>query len=241
MSDDQTMSARRWQPSAVGNRAALSKGSGGAAKMSGMKKGVIATLLTAAALVVALIGAVRAGALPLGVRGEWEWLRVPYPASALDLMLAGVAVAAYAAGAAWGMKCLRGAPSRVREGCAVVGLLAGAIALQLLVPSGAPVGYGLAKWAIVLNEKGSTGYFQVAKHEAGDLPRFLAAYPDWVRRGDALHLGTHPPGLIAVEAVLLRGAEELADVNTLRVGSCAGIGGTGVPRVCRRGRPVPRG
>ena len=65
----------------------------------------------------------------------------------------------------------------MREGCAVVGLLAGAVALQLLVPSSAPVGYGLAKWAIVLNEKGSTGYFQVAKHEAGDLPRFLAAIP----------------------------------------------------------------
>ena len=66
--------------------------------MSGMKKSVIATLLTAAALVVALIGAVRAGALPLGAGRVGMAAPVPYPASALDLMLAGVAVAAYAAG-----------------------------------------------------------------------------------------------------------------------------------------------
>src|SRR5262249_52882492 len=36
-----------------------------------------------------------------------------------------------------------------------------------------------------------------------DLGRFLAGYPDWIRTQDALHIGTHPPGLIATEAGVL--------------------------------------
>ena len=32
---------------------------------------------------------------------------------------------------------------------------------------------------------------------------FLANYPVWVQGQDTLHIGTHPPGLIALQCVLL--------------------------------------
>ncbi len=37
--------------------------------------------------------------------------------------------------------------------------------------------------------------------------RFLAEYPAWIKGQDALHVGTHPPGLFLVAHALLRGLE----------------------------------
>jgi hypothetical protein len=62
---------------------------------------------------------------------------------------------------------------------------------------------------IALHGKGSSGYFLVAKEEVGDPRAFLAAYPGWIRGRDALHIGTHPPGLILLEAGLLRAFERV--------------------------------
>jgi hypothetical protein len=158
----------------------------------------------AAALVLALVAAVRTRAMPLGVPGEWEWLRVPYGPSPLDLALAAVGIGVYAAFVALIGRTLDEKISLRREVCAVSGLVAAAVAIMAVVQSGAPVGYGLAKWVMALHGKGSSGYFLAARDEAAHLSAFLRGYPEWVRHGDALHLGTHPPGLIAVESALLR-------------------------------------
>jgi hypothetical protein len=77
------------------------------------------------------------------------------------------------------------------------------VAVQTLTQTGAPVGYGLSKWVVALHQKGSTGYFTIAKTQVGDLGSFLANYPRWIQGQDALHIGTHPPGLIVAESVLL--------------------------------------
>ncbi len=51
---------------------------------------------------------------------------------------------------------------------------------------------------------GSAGYFKVARQQAVRDPwKFLADYPQWIRDQDSLHIGTHPPGLIAVQCVLI--------------------------------------
>lgn len=157
-----------------------------------------------AALVAGLTLALRAGVMPLGVRGEWEWLRVPFGPGAVDVALAAAAVGAYGGFAALGWRFLAAATTPAREVVAALALLAASVTVQAVVPAGAPVGYGLAKWAVVLHEAGSTGYFQVARAEVRDPWRFLADYPRWVRGRDALHIGTHPPGLIVAEAWLLR-------------------------------------
>ena len=54
----------------------------------------------------------------------------------------------------------------------------------------------------------STGYYKIAKDQAvADPWRFLAEYSDWIQNQDSLHIGTHPPGLIAVHGFLLRAME----------------------------------
>jgi hypothetical protein len=78
-----------------------------------------------------------------------------------------------------------------------------------LIPTGAADEYDLTRWAYVNYFGASTGYYQVAKREAvADPWRFLAEYPDWIKRQDSLHIGTHPPGLIVLQCLLLRAMEE---------------------------------
>ena len=162
-----------------------------------------AVLIAQAGLVAALLVAVRSGAMPLGVRGEWEWLRVPSGPAWSDVVLAFAGVTAYALFVALGLRWLQARVSRGREACAVLGLLAMSVAVQWVVPGGAPLGYGLTKWALVLHSPGSTGYYTVARGQIPDVRRFLAGYPEWIGKQDALHVGTHPPGLFVAQAVLL--------------------------------------
>src|SRR5690242_11811919 len=159
-----------------------------------------------AVLIGAMAFALRPGSFPLGVRGEWEWLRLSRRPAALDLVIAALAVLAYALIAAIGLRSLQARATRGREGLALAALLVSALAVQAAVPSGAPEGYGLAKWSLVLHSPASTGYYTVARREIGDgdARRFLADYPAWIRRQDSLHVGTHPPGLFLVEHALLR-------------------------------------
>ena len=160
-------------------------------------------LAASAGLVAGLLAAVRARAVPLGVPGEWEWLRVAFGPSAIDLALASAGVAAYAGFAAVGSRALRDRATRAREAVALALLVPAAVGVQAVAQTGAPVGHGLEKCVFALSQAGSSGYFLVARDEARDLPRFLADYPRWIQGQDALHIGTHPPGLIAAEAALL--------------------------------------
>jgi hypothetical protein len=160
-------------------------------------------VIISAALVAALWPLLRTRAVPLGVRGEWEWLRLEHGPAAIDVMFAALAVLAYAAFAAAGLRFLNARATLRREAVAVMGLLAAAVGVQAIVPVGAPDGYGLAKWALVLHSPGSTGYYMVARREIRDPAQFLTAYPDWIQKQDSLHVGTHPPGLFLVEAVML--------------------------------------
>ena len=61
-----------------------------------------------------------------------------------------------------------------------------------------------ARWAAANYLPGSAGYFKVARQQAVRDPwKFLADYPQWIRDQDSLHIGTHPPGLIAAQCVLI--------------------------------------
>ncbi len=168
-----------------------------------MQKVRLLLAIVPAALVAALAVALRSKGWPLGVPGEWEWLRLASGPALSDVLLAGVAVLLYAGFAALGLRALKFRPSRSREVLAVLALLFAAVTVQVAVPIGAPEGYGLARWALVLHLPASTGYYTVAKTQIHDGGRFLAEYPEWIRRQDALHVGTHPPGLFLVEHALL--------------------------------------
>jgi hypothetical protein len=158
-----------------------------------------------AALVAALAPWLMSRGYPLGVRGEWEWLRLPHGPAGIDVALAATAVLAYAAAAALGFRFLStGRGGVAREATALAGLLPAAVLIQAILPTGAPREYGLARWPIVTYLPASTGYYTIARHQIGDPGSFLRDYPEWIRRQDSLHVGTHPPGLFLVEHALIR-------------------------------------
>ena len=180
-----------------------------AAKIIPMKRKIGLALASCTLLVAGLLAAVYSGKIPLGVPGEWEWLRVKSAPPLLGLLIASAGVAAYGGYAALGFRAL-GVPSRIglRESSWVAGLAASAAILQALIPMGAADEYDLAKWAYVHGLHASTGYYQVAKEQAAADPwRFLADYPTWIQAQDSLHIGTHPPGLIAMHCTLIAAME----------------------------------
>jgi hypothetical protein len=171
-----------------------------------MAKAVIGVLLVDAVLVGALGVALAAGVMPLGVRGEWEWSKIPanIPTSWPDVGIAFTAVLVFAAFAGIGRRYLVEGCTRGREWLMVALLLFAAIGVQAIVPSGAPVPFGLSKWPLALYQSGTSGYFTIARQQIRDPWRFVAEYPTWIREQDSLHVGTHPPGLFVFEHVLCR-------------------------------------
>jgi hypothetical protein len=161
-------------------------------------------LTVQAALVLLLALAVGSRAMPLGVPGEWEWLRANGWPSVDGLCLAASGVAALSGFVAVGMRKLTARPNCRAEALWLAGLLLGATVIQVIVPMAAAPGYDLSKWAAVNYLPGSAGYFKIARQQAVRDPwRFLAHYPEWIRGQDSLHVGTHPPGLIAVQCALM--------------------------------------
>jgi hypothetical protein len=170
-----------------------------------------------AALVVGLAAVIRLKLIPLGIPGEWEWLRTHVPPPLEGLAIASVVVLAYAGFAGLGLRALSTPKiTRRREAGWLLGLAAVAIAVQILTPAGAPDEYDLTKWAYVNYMSPATGYYQVAKRQAvGDLWKFLADYPVWIQSQDTMHIGTHPPGLIIIQCLLLRTMEQNPAVASL--------------------------
>ena len=166
-------------------------------------------LMLQASLVLLLAVAVGARLMPLGIPGEWEWLRVKVWPSAAGLFLAVLAVAAYAGLVALGLRAFARQRSQRSAAAWLTGLAVAAVAVQVIVPMGAAPGYDLSKWAAVNYLPASAGYFQIARKQAVRDPwRFIADYPKWIRDQDSLHIGTHPPGLIAAQCLLMRVMDE---------------------------------
>ncbi|MDB5350945.1 MAG: hypothetical protein JWN86_2192 [Planctomycetota bacterium] len=155
-----------------------------------------------ATTVVAVIVLLRSGLMPTGIRGEWEWPRIAVRPLPLDFLLAGVGIVAFSGVAAIGAASLRTSTSRARESLWVLGLLVASVGAQLIALSGAPTGYGLTKW-VTLALPGSSGYLSVAKSQMRDPWKFWVDYPTWIKSQDALHVGTHPPGLFLVSRAVL--------------------------------------
>ena len=151
------------------------------------------------------------------------------------MLLAGLGVAAYAGFAGLGFKALARNPSPRAESTWLAGLLAAAIAVQIVVPMGAAAGYDLSKWASVNYLPGSTGYFKIARQQAIRDPwKFMADYSDWIRNQDSLHIGTHPPGLIAAQCVLMKTMEQNPGLADFLLGPHAGDRRDGLSRVRRQ-------
>ncbi len=196
-------------------------------------------VLIQAALVAGFAVALRSGRFPMGVAGEWEWQRVRFGPEAWSVASALAGVAGFAGFAAAGFRSLAGDPTPRRQaGWLAALVMVGAVA-QGVVQEGAPDGYGLSKWIIALNAPGSNGYFTVAKAQMADPRRFLAEYPGWIGRQDALHVGTHPPGLFLVARGLL-GLMEASPAGSRAVLALAPGSVSRAARVFREGIGLPR-
>jgi methylthioxylose transferase len=154
-------------------------------------------------LVAAFTVALRSGRMPLGVPGQWEWQRIKAAPSGLQLLMGLATVSAYSIFAWAGYRAL----STKEDGRGVkawlLGLVLASVAVQGVVQEAAPDGYGLSKWIFALHSPGSSGYYTVAKAQMGNARRFLADYPGWIEKQDALHVGTHPPGLFLLARMML--------------------------------------
>ncbi len=153
----------------------------------------------ASILVLGLLTGVYAGDVPLGIAGEWEWPWISFEPSIARLLTAGAGVAAYGWFAARGCRSLEASsPTGRREAGWVAGLTVAAVAVQVLIAVGASSPYGLTRWSCIHLLTEATGYYDVARREAGPDPwKFLAEYPSWVEAQPPGHLAVHPPGLIA--------------------------------------------
>src|SRR5438105_1892246 len=122
-------------------------------------------LILQAVLVILLVVAVETGVMPLGVRGEWQWMRLGKSVSIpWDwLALAGLGLAGYAGFVGLGLRALAAGASRRSEARWLAALLTAAIAAQLIIPMGAADEYDLTKWAYVNYFPSSTGYFKIAR------------------------------------------------------------------------------
>jgi methylthioxylose transferase len=165
------------------------------AKIDRMRRIAWIVVALEAALVAAFAFALRSATIPLGVAGEWEWQRLKVSPSSLAFLVSLVGVLLLSAFAAAGFRALSRKSSLRSEATWLMGLVVASVLAQGVVQEGAPEGYGLSKWVIALSSPGSSGYYTVAKTQMSDPQRFLSDYPGWIEKQDALHVGTHPPGL----------------------------------------------
>jgi len=152
--------------------------------------------------------------IPLGIPGEWEWSRLPVDSDAgLNLLLALGAAALYVVVVAvGGMRLLTSSVMHVETGVWLIVLTVAAFGWLWCVQETAPVAGTLGKGPFVLYYPGASGYFAHVRYEAPELPQFLAEYEPFMRQGDFLHIGTHPPGLFCLFYGLNALVEHVPDV-----------------------------
>ncbi|WP_237225823.1 hypothetical protein [Rubinisphaera sp. JC750] len=150
-------------------------------------------LLPAAAILQ--IGVLAAGSIPLGVPGEWTWLRVPADSLGDLAWFPLVLTTLFYAGWLWlGEERVADAPRRVF--CFWLLLLTLLGAVQLWTIRGlTPDIFGHSGQTWVTYYPRMSGYFTQVATTNESLSEFLDGYEEEVRQGDYLHQGTHPPGL----------------------------------------------
>ncbi len=164
-------------------------------------------IVAATALAVLQVAVVWLPGVPLGVPGEWTWGRILYggpEAATLFLRLFAVlpAFALYAAVSFAGDARFAAAGRKART-IWLVSLTAAGFAFLWVVQDSPTYAYDrLGRGPLVLFFPATSGYFTEARN-ASDFAGYLSNYEALMSRGDVLHLGTHPPGLIALHSGLL--------------------------------------
>ncbi len=158
-------------------------------------------LFLAVALASLVVGVVLWGtSLPLGIPGQWVWERLPADAQTIpNLMLAAFAAGAYLLFVIFGERRFAQPTMTVMEAALwVSGLGVAGFGWLWTVQDTAPMEGQLGKAPFVLYYPGSSGYFTQDRYESPAPVALLRGYEALMQRGNVLHEGTHPPGLILV-------------------------------------------
>ena len=147
------------------------------------------------AVILAAFLLIWCSAIPLGVPGEWTWTRSPIADDFWFSLLPACIWAAILGTVVW-IGSRRIETSRTLERITwLATLFTASYGMLDALREAAPPEFRAAKIAWVLYYRGSSGYFTEAR-QIGDTRQFLAHYTDELKKGDVLHQGTHPPGLI---------------------------------------------
>jgi methylthioxylose transferase len=143
--------------------------------------------------------------IPLGIIGEWTWDR--HKATLFELLFGPGGLIALVVGGVW-LTWMWAGDRRIVSAMGMERILwwTGAVVLggawYATVIGGTPFPHGSGRAVWVLFYPGPSGYYTEARGGV-DRRQFLATYRARVERGDdVLHIGTHPPGLVAAYWVL---------------------------------------
>ena len=158
--------------------------------------------------------------VPLGIPGEWTWLRIPIePERRLEfvwgVVLATLGAVLYIVLAWLGARRLPHA-RRGEVGAWLAALAFGGFAWLFFAQESPVDGYRMSKSAFVLYYESSSGYFTIARDRMDDVPSFLARY-ERVIDGEVFHIGTHPPGLILAHRGLINLCREFPVLTQMLV------------------------
>lgn len=145
------------------------------------------------------------GRIRIGVSDEWTW--TPHGGHAgIDIAVsvgtACVFLIVYLLAVRWMSRGLASS-GRLVVGSSLAALVVLAFVALWALQSCAPASHRQLKPMWVLYHWGASGYFAEAQG-IDDLPKYLSEYEAEMAEGDVLHKGTHPPGLVIGNVLLLR-------------------------------------
>jgi hypothetical protein len=144
--------------------------------------------------------------VPLGVNGEWVWPRHPLPMDLPEtidrfiwpLICGTIAVAFFA----FGLRRIEIA-GPVQRGLFMLGLTGISFFWLDAVRQAAPSPHRELRPLWILFDKYASGYFFEATFNVTSTRDMLVDYESRIAKGDVLHEGTHPPGLLLLNRGLL--------------------------------------
>ena len=177
---------------------------------------VLITLMAGTGLT---LGFLWLSSIPLGIPGEWTWVRIPYAEESATSILLGMSISLFL-GIILVSVCFAGYHRMEKSGWfsrfSWMGLMiAASMGWTFSLQDVPPAPFDLTKPVWVLYYPSSSGYFYQARYEMRDVNSFLNTYEERMSQGDVLHIGTHPPGLFLFHRFLLNLCETSASLTNI--------------------------
>ncbi len=167
---------------------------------------------------------------PLGVAGEWVWPRNALPADVVEALdrviwplICGSVIVAFCV---TGLRRINKV-GNLQRGLLLLGLTGLSFLWLNAVRQAAPSPHRELRPIWILYDKYASGYFYEAAFNVTSTRQMLADYESRLAKGDVLHEGTHPPGLLLLNRglltltaqypVVVRFSEALQDRESVRM------------------------